>query len=266
MYRYVPGMRRLHRAKIYLRQEMLAFGLLGKAKWMTAGATKMSRQFIDDSISDPDLRAAVTPDFHFGCKRVIVSDDWYPTLDRADVELVTAGIDRVVADGIVTSDGKHHPLDAIALGTGFRTWEIVSPLKVFGNGGAELSDVWEGGAETHLGISVAGFPNMFLVTGPGTGLGHNSMIFMLEAAASFTVDAIAHLGQRGPGATIDVRPEVAAASYAELQERMDGTVWMSGCASWYLNDEGRNDLLWPGLTTEYWRKTRRFTPDAYRQG
>jgi len=265
MYRYAPAMRRIHRAKIYFRQEMLALGLLGRARWMLKGAEKMASDFIEQQVPDPVLREKVTPNYEFGCKRVIVSDDWYPTLNRADVDLVTEGIDRVVADGIVTTDGAHRPFDAIALGTGFRTWEIVSPLKVFGAGGIELNDRWAGGAETHLGVSVAGFPNLFMVTGPGTGLGHNSMIFMIEAAANLTVGAIEHLSQRGQGATVDVRPEVAAASYAELQERMGDTVWASGCGSWYLNDEGRNELLWPGFTTEYWRKTRHFDPAAYLQ-
>jgi len=263
MYRYVPGMRRLHRAKIYFRQEILALALLGRAGWMLTGAKKMAVAFIERQIADPDLRARVTPTDEFGCKRVIVSDDWYPTLSRADVDLVTDSIERVVSDGIITTDGTHRPFDAIALGTGFRTWEIVSPLKVFGTDGSELNDRWSNGAETHLGISVPGFPNLFMVTGPGTGLAHNSMIFMIEAAANFTVAAIDHLSKRGPGATTDVRPEVAAASYAELQDRMDDTVWASGCGSWYLNDDGRNELLWPGFTTEYWRKTRRFDPDAY---
>ncbi len=265
MYRYVPGMRRLHRAKIYLRQEMLAIGLLGKASWMIKGATKMAGGFLEAQVPDGELRAKVTPTYEFGCKRVIVSDDWYPTLTRADVDLVTDPIDRVVADGIITTDGTHRPCDAIALGTGFRTWEIMSPLKVFGRDGLELNDKWSDNAETHLGISVAGFPNLFMVTGPGTGLGHNSMIFMIEAAANMTVGAIEHLGQRGPGSTVDVRAEIAAASYAELQERMEGTVWASGCSSWYLTDSGRNELLWPGFTTEYRRKTRRFIPADYLQ-
>lgn len=264
-YRHVPGLRRLHRAKFYLRQEMLAFALLGKASWMLKGAKKLARDFIDAQVPDPELRAAVTPDYEFGCKRVIVSDDWYPTLTRADVDLVTSGIERIVNDGIITVDGRHHQLDTIVLGTGFRTWEIVSPLKVFGKDGNELTDTWADGAETHLGVSVAGFPNLFLVTGPGTGLGHNSMIFMIEAATNLVMGAIDHLQQRGRGATVDVKPEVAASSYAELQDRMDATVWSSGCGSWYLNDEGRNELLWPGLTTEYWRRTRRFEPADYLQ-
>ena len=263
MYRFVPGVRRLHRSKIYLRQEMLALGLLGKAGWMIEAAAKRTTDLLEEQVPDPELRTRITPDYEFGCKRVIVSDDWYPTLNRTDVDLVTAGIERVVADGIVTVDGAHHPADAIALGTGFRTWEIVSPLKLFGRDGLELNDAWSDGAETHLGVCVAGFPNLFMVTGPGTGLGHNSMIFMIEAAANLTVGAIAHLSSRGPGATLDVRPEVATASYTELQARMDSTVWASGCGSWYLDDRGRNELLWPGFTTEYWRKTRRFVPADY---
>lgn len=263
MYRHVPGVRRIHRAKIYARQELLALGLLGKAPWMIAGAVRMANAFRERQVPDRDLRERVTPDYEFGCKRVIVSDDWYPTLNRPDVDLVTDGIDRVVADGIVTVDGTHRRADAIALGTGFRTWEIMSPLKVFGRRGAELNDTWADGAETHLGISATGFPNLFMVTGPGTGLGHNSMILMIEAAANLTVDAIERLASRGPGATIDVRREVAARSYAERQERLDATVWASGCGSWYLDHEGRNELLWPGFTTEYWRRTRRFDPSAY---
>ncbi len=149
------------------------------------------------------------------------------------------------------------------LATGFDVAEFVSPLKVYGRGGVELGAAWREGAATHLGTCVAGYPNAFVMVGPNTGLGHNSIVFMIEAQLNYVVGALREMRRRRLR-TLELRPEVQARTYAEVQARLANTVWASGCRSWYLTESGRNDTLWPGSTFEYWRRTLRFDPAAYR--
>jgi cation diffusion facilitator CzcD-associated flavoprotein CzcO len=175
------------------------------------------------------------------------------------VALVTEAIARVEPHGIVTADGQLHPCDAIVWATGFTTTEFVTPMRVYGEQGRELSALWQQGpAATHLGIHVAGFPNFHMLVGPSTGLGHNSIVFMIEAQLNTIVGAITH-GHK----VMRLKPAVQAASYAEVQQRMQRTVWLSGCRSWYQSADGRIDTLWPGFTWQYWWRTRRFEANLY---
>jgi len=261
LFAWLPFVQRVLRWRTYVRQELLALAFLGHER-VTARVAAMGTEHIAAAIDDPELKAAVTPHFSPGCKRLLVSDDWYPTLTRPHVDLVTAPIDRVVADGVVTTDGVVHPADTIVLGTGFAATDFLAPMRVVGRGGVELSEAWRDGAATHLGITVAGFPNLFLLAGPSTGLGHNSIVFMIEAQLHHVLGALRHRARHGVAA-LDVRADVQAASYAEVQRRMRRTVWASGCDSWYRSEDGRIDTLWPGSTVDYWRRTRRFDPAAF---
>ncbi|MCU0310365.1 MAG: NAD(P)/FAD-dependent oxidoreductase [Acidimicrobiales bacterium] len=262
LYTRFPVLARLHRWRIYARQELSALAFLGNDR-VTARVVEMGRDHIEASIADPGLRAAVTPTYTPGCKRLLLSNDWYPTLARPDVDLVTVGIERVVPGGVRTVDGVVHPADTIVLGTGFAATDFLAPMQVRGRGGCELGEAWRGGAATHLGISVAGFPNLFLLAGPNTGLGHNSIVFMIEAQLHWVLGALRHRLREGVAA-LDLRPEVQATSYAAVQRRMQDTVWLSGCESWYRSADGRVDTLWPGFSLSYWWRTRRFDPFAYR--
>jgi cation diffusion facilitator CzcD-associated flavoprotein CzcO len=183
-------------------------------------------------------------------------------MSRDDVELVTTPIDRVETRGIATRDGALREVDAIVWATGFDVAGYLSPIAIHGAGGKSLADTWRSSPEAYLGISMAGFPNLFALMGPNTGLGHNSMIFMIEAQARYALQAIQAIRDRRLR-SLDVRPEVQRAFTAELDAKMKKTVWMTGCQSWYLAGGGRNSTLWPGFTFDYWWQTRTLDLSAY---
>nr|WP_300017345.1 NAD(P)/FAD-dependent oxidoreductase [Pseudonocardia sp.] len=211
-------------------------------------------------VADPVLRARLQPDYPVGCKRVGISSDWFPALARPHVDVVTDAIEAVTPTGVRTADGTEHPADVIILGTGFATSDFLTPMKVFGPGGVELSESWRDGARAHLGITVPGFPNLFLLYGPNTNVGSGSIVTMLESQIAYVRQAIETLaaGTR----TLTVRPEVEDAFDTEIQQRLDGTVW-TGCRSWYRTENGRIVNNWPGLMREYRRRTSTFDPAEY---
>ena len=265
LYRALPFLQRLHRWRIYARQEFLSFAFLGKGKiasGMTQRIIDETKAQIDASFPDESQAAAFVPSFKPGCKRLLISNDWYPALAKPNVDVVTAGISSVDATGVVTADGVHHDLDVLVLATGFAVTDFPSPLTVIGRDGIDLADHWKNGASTDFGLTVSGYPNLWFLAGPGTGLGHNSIVFMIEVQLKQIAGALKFL-REGTVRTIELRPEVEAASYAELQRRVASTVWASGCASWYVTDDGRVDTIWPGTTTEYWWRARRFRPERY---
>jgi len=250
----LPALHWARRTGLYWRLETRVLGLVYEPRLLDK-AERETRAFIAASVADPALRAAVTPQYRIGCKRVILSNDWYPTLQRPNVELVTAPIAAIEPDAIRTADGARRELDVLILGTGFKVAEYLSSMRIHGRGGAELNETWRRSLRTYLGITVAGFPNLFLLMGPNTALGHNSMIFMIEAQARYAVQAIRTLRQRRL-ASIEVRPAVQDAFQAELARRLEGTTWTSGCTSWY-RAPGGELVLWPGFTFDYWWRTRR---------
>jgi len=220
------------------------------------------RAFIDASVADPVLREKVTPAYTVGCKRILISDDYYPAIQRPNVELVTTGIAEIRERSVVTNDGTEYPADVIVYGTGFKATEGIVPVRVYGRGGRELGDAWSDGMSAYLGTSVAGFPNFFLVIGPNTGLGHNSMVFMMEAHYRYIISAIEYMHASGKRA-LDVLPNVQQSFNESLQKRMKGTVWASGCSSWYQDARGKNTALWPGFTFVFRELTKRFDPKRY---
>ena len=260
-FRRVPALQRLARAKQYLSHELLAVGFVGDVRVMSLGE-RMARRYLAESVRDPALREALTPRYTFGCKRVLLTNDYFPAVQRANVELVTAGIERVTARGVRARGGREREVDALVLATGFQAAEAVAPFPVTGRGGRDLDRAWAGGAEAYLGTSVAGFPNLFLLIGPNTGLGHSSMVLMMESQFAYVLDALRTMRARGLG-LVDVRPEEQAAYNARLAARFPKTVWATGCSSWYLTQGGRNTTLWPGTTFEFRLATRRFHLGAY---
>jgi cation diffusion facilitator CzcD-associated flavoprotein CzcO len=256
--RAVPAWRWLVRKAIYWRLELFGCALLkdGRARRLFE---KLGRWHLRRQVADPELRARLTPDYRLGCKRVLLSDDYYPSLQRANVEVVTNAVAEITPGGVRSADGTERPVDAIVFATGFKANEFLTPMRIYNARGEELSARWQRGAASYLGIEVAGFPNLFLLVGPNTGLGHNSIIFMIEAQVHYVMQCLKAL--RASGArSAEVKTDVQAAYSDEVQQRLQGTAWLAGCRSWYLSADGRNFTIWPGFTVEYWRRTRHFDP------
>ena len=262
LFRAVPALQRAYRSLIYWRLEARAAGFTKRPIGLKL-AENVARWHIRRQIPDPALRAEVTPDYALGCKRILISNDYYPALASDRVELHTGGIARVTERGIVGADGVERPADVIVFGTGFRPTDLLTPLSIHGRGGRDLNDAWRDGVEAHLGSTVAGFPNLFLLVGPNTGLAHSSMVYMIESQVQYVMDALRVMRERELKA-VDVRPEALAASNAALQEQLEGAVWsQGGCQSWYLDAHGRNRTLWPGQTFAFRRATQRFDTEHY---
>ena len=249
----VPGAHWLRRTGLYwlLESRVLAFAFSPRIQQY---AEKLARGHLDHQVRDPALRDRLRPDYRLGCKRVLISNDYYPALQRPNVELVTDRITRVEPQGVRTADGRLHEVDTIIYGTGFRVVDYLASIEITGRDGVDLNAVWQQSVRNYLGITVSGFPNMFLLMGPNTGLGHNSMVFMIDAQVRYAVSAIRRMQQQAL-ASIEVRPEVEQAFRAEMTRRLGATVWTSGCNSWYMAPDG-DVLLWPGFTFDYWRRTR----------
>lgn len=256
-----PLLQRLSRAGPYWVREasILAFETPQLMRAMSVWA----RLHLRRQVPEPELRAALTPDYTMGCKRVLASSEFYPALRRPNVELVTTGVREVRPRSVVSADGTERPVDTIIFGTGFRATESPVARRLRGRDGRLLADEWTGGAQAYLGTTVAGFPNLFLLMGPNSGLGHNSVVLGIEAQAEYVLDALRTLRERGL-TECEVRPEAQAAFVSRVRERMAGTVWATGgCHSWFLDDAGRNTTLWPGSTARLRRLTRRFDEESY---
>ena len=224
---------------------------------------RLARTYLATQVTDPGLRAALTPDHPIGCKRILAASDYYPALLGDHVELVTVPIERIAPGGVRTSDGDLRGVDTLIFATGFDTTHFLSPLTIRGRDGRVLDEVWAEGAEAHLGITVAGFPNLFLLYGPNTNLGHNSILFMLECQVDHLVKIIRELVVRG-ASSCEIRPQPMAAYNRWVQDTMRDTVWETGCTSWYKTAAGKVTNNWPATTVRYWRDTRRPRFDDYR--
>ena len=214
-------------------------------------------------VRDPALRARLTPSFRLGCKRVLISNDWYPTLQRPNVDLVSTAIDAVEPDSVLTADGARRPADVIVFGTGFHVTDAPIADRVLDAEGVSLAKHWEAGAAALRGCTVRGFPNLFFIIGPNTGTGHTSMIVMIEAHVTYILDALATMDR---AALVAVQPRADAQDRYndDLQRKLAPSVWNSGgCRSWYLNAQGRNTTLWPDFTFRFRREVRRFDQHEY---
>lgn len=256
VFRYVPGAARAFRGGIYWLLETRAVGFTLNPKLM-APMEKMARRHIERQIDDPELRAKVTPGYTIGCKRILLSSDYYPALAKPHVDLVTEPIREITETGVVTADGAAHEADVIIYGTGFKVTDALMEQRIVGRDGLKIQEAWADGIEAHHGVTVAGFPNLFLLLGPNTGLGHNSVVFMIESQVRHVLSCLRLMARR-KAEVIEVRPGAQRRYNDRLQRRLRRAVWNEGgCTSWYLDEHGVNRTLWPGFTFEYWARTRR---------
>jgi len=257
----IPGAERGFRWWIYWRLE-LNFLLMRRNSRFGAFVQKMASKELTKLVSDRLPAEALIPDYPPGCKRILISNDYYPALLAPTTDVEVSPIDHVTAAGVVTADGAEHPADTIIFGTGFRTTEFLAPMEVAGRGGRSLNEVWANGAHAHLGVAVSGFPNFFMLYGPNTNLGHNSIIFMIEAQARYITHAVREL-RDDRLAWIDVRPDVMDRYNSKLQRAADGTVWVAECDSWYKNSHGVVTNNWPAFTVSYWKRMRSYRPHEF---
>jgi cyclohexanone monooxygenase len=262
LYKAIPPLQRLVRAGVYFSRELLVPGLVYRPQILKA-VEKLARKHIKDQVPDPELRAKVTPNYTIGCKRILPSNKWYPALGRDNVELVTDAITEVRPDGYVTADGTLHEVDTIIFATGFFVTDIPLANIVTGTDGKRLSEVWHRSPQAYRGTAMAGFPNLFLLVGPNVGLGHNSIVFMIEAQITYVLGALDQMRAHGAG-RVEVRPDAVVTYNNRLQAKMGKTVWNTGgCASWYIDAEGKNTTIWPDFTFRFWKQTREFDAAAY---
>jgi cation diffusion facilitator CzcD-associated flavoprotein CzcO len=262
LYRRVPAAQRAVRSAVYLMREALVTGLAYRPQLMNA-VQKMAEAHLAKQVPDPDLRAKLTPNYVIGCKRILPSNDWYPAITQPNVEVVPSAVSEVRPGGVVGADGIEHALDTLIFATGFHVTDMPFAQFIRGRDGVALCDVWRGSPEAYRGAAVPGFPNLFWVIGPNTGLGHNSMVFMIEAQLNYLLSALETMERRS-ATRIEVRRDVYDAYNAHLQSRLERTVWNTGgCSSWYLDANGRNSTIWPDFTWRFWQQTRRFDEAAY---
>jgi len=263
LFRRFPLLQKLYRAGIYWGRETWVAGFTVEPR-LFEPVQRLARRHIAREVRDPELRAKVTPDFRMGCKRILQSNSWYPTLTRDDVELVTDPIVKVTGDAVVTADGTERPVDVLVVATGFQTTDPPIAHHVAGRDGRTLAETWAGsGMAAYKGVSVHGFPNYFSIVGPNSGLGHSSMVFVIESQVAYVVDALRTMRAEG-WAEVEPRDDAQRSWNDALQRRMRRTVWNTGgCSSWYLDDHGRNTLLWPRTTVTMRRQLSRFDADAY---
>ena len=264
LFRFVPAARRLHRGYIYSRLEG-RFVFFGRSVGLNAFAAKRLTAYLRHKVDDRATARALTPRYRVGCKRILISDDYFPMFNRSNVTLNTQRIERIAPQGIVMDDGTTVDVDVIVWATGFAVRNPLGGLEITGVDGERLSRRWADRPSAHLGLTIPSFPNLFLLLGPNTGLGHNSIIFMIETQIAYILDALAVLRRRR-GSYLNVREEVLEQFVEHVDSRHGDYVWASGCRSWYIDDQGRNFTLWPGSTVEYRMKARGFDPADFHLG
>ena len=264
LYARFPALLKASRARQYLTHEARAIGFVSRPSVMK-GVEKAWRKRLEAAVPDPELRAQLTPDYLIGCKRILLSSDWYDVLQRPDVALVTDAAVGVEATGVRTADGRLHECDVLVYGTGFVTTDFLTPMAVTGRDGRDLHKEWADYPSAYRGIAVPGFPNFFVVYGPQTNLGHSSIVYMLESQIGYVQQAIAALSTYGID-WLDVRPRAHERWEQHVRSMSRHTVWESGCRSWYLTADGRNVNNWPGYTFGYRRAVSHLDLGDYETG
>jgi len=270
MFKYIPGYRKLMRGLIYwsLESNFTSFNELKKTRFLikalnfSGTIVDQVEEHFDEQVTDPRLREILRPDYPIGCKRVVISDDYYPALHRENVSVETAGIKRITATGIETVDGENHDYDVIIYGTGFASTDFLAPLHVTGTQKTELNEAWKDGAEAYLGISMPNFPNFFMLYGPNTNLGHNSIIFMIECQATYVLDAVKTLQKKG-AKSLNLKADKMHEFADYLKARLSTSVWEKECDSWYKNEAGKVTNNWPDFTYIYEQATKKIDLDDY---
>jgi cation diffusion facilitator CzcD-associated flavoprotein CzcO len=262
-FKHVPGFQRMYRTGVYFSREMLVPSFVVDPR-LAMPAKRAALANLKKGIKDPQLREKVTPTFEIGCKRILISNDWYPTLAQDNVDLVTDGITKITPTAVVTKDGTEREIDVLIVATGFHTTDLPIASRIHGRNGESLADHFKQvGMQAYKGATVHGFPNLFFIVGPNTGLGHSSMVFMIESQVAYAVDAVKTMRRQGVVAVEPTEPAQQAWN-ADVQERMKRTVWSTGgCSSWYLDEHGRNVTLWPRTTYKFRQLTARFDTESY---
>jgi cation diffusion facilitator CzcD-associated flavoprotein CzcO len=260
--RHSPPARWLTRALIYWSHEVTVFGTI-KDRRLIKPIEAVARRHLRREVADPVLRRKLTPSYTIGCKRILLSNDYYRALTQPNVEVVTDGIQEVTAKGVRTSDGVEREVDTIILATGFNVHHHPSFEHVQGRDGVSLADIWAGSPRAYLGTAISGFPNHFALVGPNSAGGFNSIVFTIESHINYVLQCLRTMDEHGLR-TVEVRRDVYDSFQRDVDERLSGSVWNAGgCKSWYLDAEGRNNVWWPGFTWQLWQKTRRFDLGDY---
>ncbi|ARU55770.1 flavin-containing monooxygenase [Oleiphilus messinensis] len=264
LFKRLPGTQRAMRAAIYtmLESRVAAFAINPK---LMAFAKRWALNHIRSEIKDPELRKKVTPDYTVGCKRILISNDYYRALSQQNVDVITTGIQEVTENGVITSDGKLHEVDTIIFGTGFKATDPVPANMIFGRGGKDIIESWDQGPQAYKGTTVAGYPNFYILMGPNTGLGHSSMVYMIESQIEYVLGALSIMDKRKIAA-LDVKEAIQNDYNNQIDAKTQGTVWNVGsCNSWYIHPvSGKNTTLWPGYTWKFRQQTKNFDLKAYR--
>jgi cation diffusion facilitator CzcD-associated flavoprotein CzcO len=261
-YRRAPLLQQAARGGIYAVRELHLLAFTGRGR-LRALAQNLAGKHLAASVPDPDLRAILTPDYEMGCKRVLLSNDYYPAVAAPNVRVVPHGVQRVLPQGVVAADGTVHEADVIVFGTGFQVMDIPVAHRITGRTGQTLADHWGDSPKAHRGSTVAGFPNLFVLLGPNTALGHSSVVLMIEGQIAYVMAALRAM-ERLKARSVEVRGAVQDAYDARLQEGLSTTVWaQGGCKAWYTNDSGRNFTLWPTHTWTFRSLTSRFDAESY---
>ncbi|WP_027212837.1 flavin-containing monooxygenase [Burkholderia sp. WSM2232] len=263
LFRHLPITQKIMRSALYCMLESRALGFAIHPSLMKT-AQKAAERHLRRQVRDPQLRATLTPDYTMGCKRVLISNDYFPALTRTNVEVTTSSIARIEDDAVITSDGVRHPADCLIFGTGFQVADPFPRGVVLGRGGVDIVDTWRDGAHAYLGTTLPGYPNFFMIVGPNTGLGHNSMVFMIESQVEYILRALKTM-QREKAEAIEVRPQVEHAYNQEIQQKLGRAIWSTGgCKSWYLDPRtGKNTTLWPGFAYRFRQATSTFSMNDY---
>jgi cation diffusion facilitator CzcD-associated flavoprotein CzcO len=262
LYRHVPAVQRLIRGVLYLARELLVVGM-AKQRRLLEPVERLARAHLERQVRDPKLKAALTPDYTIGCKRILISNDYYPAIAAPNAELVTARITEVRPYSIVTADGVERPTDTIVLATGFHVTDLPLAERICGRDGRSLAEVWAKGMVTNRSTTVAGFPNLFLLVGPNVGVGHTSMVYMIESQLTY-VDAALRAMAAEDLEVLETTPQAQEAYRAFIARKSRGTVWLAGgCASWYLDEHGHNTTLWPDFTFRFRRMLATFDRENY---
>ena len=264
LFKRIPAVRRLDRASIFALQEFAAAAMT-RQRWLLPLLRRIGQRQIDAAIEDPELRRRLTPTDAFGCKRIMLTDDWYPALAQPNVELVTERIETVTPSGIRDATGVERAADALVLATGFASHDFVAPMEIAGRDGRTLAQEWGEVPSAYLGLSAPGFPNLFLLYGPNTNGGSGSVVFTLEAGIGHVIAALREL-ERAEASRIEVRREAAERFDRELRSALAGTVWHSGCTNWYVDENGNDPSQWPWTWSSYRRRTATLDPGAYALG
>jgi cation diffusion facilitator CzcD-associated flavoprotein CzcO len=264
LYRLFPPAQLAMRAGIYWAREL--FVLQFRHRRIGKLLERIPLRHLHDQIEDPELRRKLTPDYRMGCKRILPADEWYPALAQPNVEVVAGGVTEIRPNSVVAEDGSEREVDTIIFGTGFHVTDVPIANRVVGRDGRTLAEVWQGSMQAYKGTTVAGYPNLFFLVGPNTGLGHTSIVFMIESQVEYVLDALRAMRRRGAH-VLEVREDAQAAYNAELDRMTGDTVWVTGgCTSYYIDRNGHNSALWPTYTWPFRRRLREFDAAAYALG